>query len=164
MRKVYTIGYDARELDYFIRILQYYKITVVVDVRRFPRSRFYKYNREFLEKELPQHGIDYYWLGESLGGFRGNYVEYMKTQDFINGFNMLCRIIDEYLQREGFSVIMCREKIPWRCHRRFISSLLYDSGYKVYHIIDKGDVREHKYSVKRYGLDPGKLLSNQRLY
>lgn len=38
MKKVYTIGYDARELDYFIRILQYYKIAVVVDVRRFPKS------------------------------------------------------------------------------------------------------------------------------
>jgi len=39
-------------------------VEAVVDVRRFPMSKFEHFNRENLESILKKNGIDYYYLGE----------------------------------------------------------------------------------------------------
>jgi uncharacterized protein (DUF488 family) len=36
------------------------------------------------------------------------------------------------------SVIICAERFPWKCHRRWIARELSKGGWKVIHIIDKG--------------------------
>ena len=38
------------------------------------------------------------------------------------------------------AVIICAERFPWKCHRRWISRELHRRGWQVEHIIDKGKV------------------------
>jgi uncharacterized protein (DUF488 family) len=140
-RRVYTLGYDGRPWDEFVKILKTHMINKVIDVRRFPTSKFYIYKKELLSRLLNLYSIEYYWLGEYLGGFRGGYLEYMRTKNYWRGIDELLKIIK---CDNNYSVIICRERIPWRCHRRFISSTLLQLGYEVIHIIDYGIYAVHK--------------------
>jgi len=139
---VYTIGHSNRSLSKFLKLLKDYKIVAVVDVRRFPTSRrFPHFKKENLEKELEKNNIKYFWLGESLGGLRPiTYEEYMKTKDFEKGLKELIEIIEKYSP----AAIMCKERLWFKCHRRFISDRLIEEGYQVIHIIDEENTYKHK--------------------
>ncbi|RLE81764.1 MAG: DUF488 domain-containing protein [Thermoprotei archaeon] len=139
--KVYTVGHSNRSFEEFLRILRYYKITAVIDVRSFPTSRkFPWFCREYLAKELPKSGIKYIWLGKLLGGYRkGGYEEYMKSRSFKDGIEKLLEISSSHRV-----AIMCKERLWFKCHRRHISDVLKGLGVEVEHIIDIGKVYSHK--------------------
>jgi uncharacterized protein (DUF488 family) len=141
-KTIYTVGHSNRTLEEFISILEKYEIKVVIDVRRFPTSRKYPwFSKENLKKRFSEIGLEYIWLGDLLGGYRkGGYVNYMKTGDYIRGISTLKNIIN----REENVVIMCSEKLWFRCHRRFISDTLSLEGYEVIHIIDHDKTYIHK--------------------
>ncbi|OYT31035.1 MAG: hypothetical protein B6U94_04495 [Thermofilum sp. ex4484_79] len=140
-RIIYTIGHSNRSLRELLKILKYYKIDVVVDVRRWPSSKkFPHFSREFLEKELQNSSIKYVWLGDLLGGYRtGGYEKYMKTNDFKKGITKLEKIV-----KDNTVVIMCSEKLWFKCHRRFIANELVKRGYKILHIIEIDRLQIHK--------------------
>jgi len=140
---VYTIGHSNRGLGEFINLLKRYGVKIVVDVRRFPTSRKLPWFRiHSLSEALPVNGIGYIWLGRLLGGYRpGGYEEYMKTEDFRRGIEMLVEIIEN---SGGPIAIMCRERLWFKCHRRYISDVLASRGYTVVHIIDFGLTQKHK--------------------
>jgi len=135
-KKIYTLGTDRRSEEDFIEILLFYDIKTVIDVRRFPKSKIKTFTREYLENLLISEGISYIFLGVELGGFRkGGYEAYTETDEFKNGINKI----------EGFiitknAVIICAEKFPWKCHRKWISRELSKRHYMVEHIIEKGKV------------------------
>ncbi len=139
----YTIGYGGRKLDEFLEILQHYSIGVLFDVRRFPRSKTPWFTRSFLEKTLVSKGITYYWLGEYLGGYRGGYREYMETKAYMIGIEVLEKLSQQTLYTYRKPAIMCLEKHPRYCHRRYIAETLYIRGYTVIHILDKNKTIEH---------------------
>ncbi|RLE90330.1 MAG: DUF488 domain-containing protein [Thermoprotei archaeon] len=138
---VYTIGHSNRELSEFINLLKAYDVQVLIDVRRFPTSKkFPHFIRDKLRDVLEGEDIEYYWLGDLLGGFRpGGYRSYMKTNEFKRGIQRLMKIIS----RGKTTVIMCKEKLWFRCHRRFISDVLVEKGIKVVHIVDIGKTYIH---------------------
>ncbi len=128
--KVYTIGYAKREISEFINILKEYDVTVLVDIRRFPKSKYPMFEKENLKSILEKNGIKYVFLGENLGGFvRGGYEKYMGTQKFKDGLKILLDLIGKETV-----VLMCREKNVKYCHRRFIADLLEKLGIEVIHI------------------------------
>jgi len=43
----------------------------------------------------------------------------------------------EKVARERRAAIICAERFPWRCHRRFIALELEKQGWQVNHIIDR---------------------------
>jgi len=46
-----------------------------------------------MEKWLPEHGIEYVWLGKELGGYRkGGYKRHMRTKLFREGIKKLLEI------------------------------------------------------------------------
>ncbi len=138
MRTIYTLGTSRRTEEDFVEILNYYGIEVVIDVRRFPRSKLPTYNRDYLEGLLKDNRIEYLYLGAELGGFRkGGYLEYTETEEFSRGVEML-----EETAVGRTSVILCAERFPWKCHRRWIARELAGRGWHVVHIIDKGKVWE----------------------
>jgi len=141
-KTVYTVGHSNRSLSEFLKLLKSYKIATVVDVRRFPTSRICPhFKKEFLKKELERNNIKYFWLGELLGGLRPiTYEEYMETNEFKEGLKELIRIIEEHSP----VAIMCKERLWFKCHRRFISDKLVEKGYRVVHIIDKENTYRHK--------------------
>ena len=70
MSTLYTIGHSTRTLEELIEILRAHSIQTLVDIRSLPMSRrLPHFNRESLEKTLPEAGIRYVWMKE-LGGRR----------------------------------------------------------------------------------------------
>ncbi|MEM2322882.1 MAG: DUF488 domain-containing protein [Candidatus Bathyarchaeia archaeon] len=128
--RIYTLGYGGRRIGDFIKILKEHGITLVVDVRRFPKSRDPSFSGESLKRILEENGIKYAFLGESLGGFvRGGYEKYMKSESFREGVEALLNIA-----RGEVAALMCREKNVKHCHRRFISKYLESLGVETIHI------------------------------
>ena len=75
---LWTIGHSNRSMEAFLELLKEYRIQVLVDVRSFPTSKIEHFKKEAMEKWLPEHGIEYVWLGRELGGYqRGGYKAHM---------------------------------------------------------------------------------------
>ena len=135
-RSIYTLGTDLRSAEDFIEVLLAYEIKTVIDVRSFPKSRMSHFSKDPLAELLKSDGIAYNFFGKELGGFRkGGYVAYITTEEFSNGVGMI-----ESVAEETVSVIICSEKFPWNCHRKWIARELQHRGWSVEHIIDKGKV------------------------
>ncbi len=137
LKIIYTLGTSNRTLEEFLAILKQFGLKQVIDVRSFPQSRrFPHFSQNQLAKVLAQHQIAYHWLGPELGGFRREgYENYVKTEAFKEGLEKLLA-----LAQKAPSVIICAERFPWRCHRRFISQKLAEQGVEVRHIIEPGKV------------------------
>ena len=132
MPKIFTIGYGNRKFDDFVELLKRFGIELVIDVRRFPTSKWSEFVKESLQRTLPIRGIGYVHL-RALGGYRGGYGAYTLTPEFKQGLKELMR-----LAREKPAVIMCVESSPSACHRRFIAKELKKRKWKVVHIVGKG--------------------------
>jgi uncharacterized protein (DUF488 family) len=123
---VFTIGYGGRKFADFVGLLQQNGIALVVDIRRFPRSKVLEYEKESLEAKLPPFGIGYIWMGDTLGGFRrGGYPKYMESDDYRDGINRLLELAEQ-----GNLVLMCKERTDVGCHRRYIAETLATKGIK----------------------------------
>lgn len=167
---IYTIGHSTRELPELISALQAHGIKTLIDIRSFPMSRrLPHFNRENLEKSLPEAGIAYVWLRE-LGGRRGkqvpespnkalrntsfrNYADYMLTPEFQNGIAELLSIA-----KTGPVAIMCAERVYFRCHRMLVSDYLTAHGHEVLHIDNDKPARPHKLMAE------ARLVNGQLLY
>jgi uncharacterized protein (DUF488 family) len=145
---IYTIGSSSRKLEEFIGLLKHYQLQVLIDVRRFPKSKFEHFKQENLKKAIESEGIQYLWLGQELGGYRrGGYERYTETEEFKKGINKIREIA-----KEKRIIIMCAERLPWRCHRRFIGDNLSKLGYQISHIIEKDKIwqpNQEKEKLKR---------------
>lgn len=144
-RTVYTLGTSTRSAEEFIELLSSRSVEVVVDVRRFPSSRFEHFCQGKLQTLLRGSGIDYVHMGEELGGHRrGGYQRFIATPEFQMGLTTL-----EEIARERKAAIICAERFPWRCHRRFVALEMERRGWQVTHIID----REREWTPSRDSSD-----------
>jgi len=136
MKKIYTLGTGLRSLEDFIEIITSYNIEAVIDVRSYPSSKLEHFRRINLENILSKERFKYHYMGKELGGFRkGGYEKYSQTEEFESGIALL-----ENIAVLKTSVIICAERFPWKCHRRYIARALHGKGWTVEHIIDKGKV------------------------
>ncbi|MBC7330420.1 gamma-glutamyl-gamma-aminobutyrate hydrolase family protein [bacterium] len=133
-KEIFTLGTSNRDFKDFLCILNFYGIEEIIDVRRFPTSKFEWFKKENFERGLRELGFSYIWMGEELGGYRSTgYEAYMSSKEFKEGLRKLIR--RALIKRVA---IVCAELFPWRCHRRFISSALTINGWQVRHILNKG--------------------------
>lgn len=130
-KKIWDIGHSNLDWADFLRKLQENKIECLIDIRRFPVSRLSPhFCRPWLQQHLENLGIEYLWMGESLGGFRqGGYQAWMMTVQFKEGFEKL-----EAIAREKRVAIMCAEKYFGRCHRRWLLQALAEKGWEINHL------------------------------
>jgi uncharacterized protein (DUF488 family) len=129
MPRIYTIGYGNTQLHDFISTLQRFGVKLLADVRSFPTSKWPDYRKENLELELPKNGIAYAHIKE-LGGFRkGGYANFLKTREFKIGLEKLVKLAEDKT-----TAMMCVERSPTACHRRFIAKKLEELGWEVIHI------------------------------
>jgi len=137
--KVFTIGHSTRSFDDFLQTLSQYGIDMVVDVRRIPESqKFPHFDRKFLEKELPSHGIAYSSFTD-IGGFRkGGYKAFAASPQFKELQKKLLSIM-----KGKHAVLLCSEILWYRCHRRYIAEELVKSGFPVVHIYNKEKTQNH---------------------
>lgn len=157
--QILTIGHSTRSTDKLVQSLLAHHVTILADVRSFPRS--YKnpqFNTDVIGIELSKHNIRYVWL-QKLGGRRKglgkkskntcwkngsfrNYADYMETSSmFREGIKELME-----LGKEGTVAVMCAEAVYWRCHRSMITDFLKSKGVQVTHIFDEKHTRQHKYT------------------
>ena len=136
MKRIYTLGTDRRSEEDFIEILLSYGIETLIDIRTSPKSKVPIFDRPSLEALLEREGIAYQFLGKELGGLRkGGYLAYTATDDFLYAVGRV-----EEIARQALSAIICAERFPWKCHRKWVSRELHRRGWTVEHIIDKGKV------------------------
>ena len=144
--EILTIGHSTRPVEEFIDILTAHGVQLVADVRTIPRSRHNpQFNSDALATSLKAFGISYLHMS-GLGGlrhakkdslnqgwenasFRG-FADYMQTEEFEEGLRELVEAA-----KEGNTVIMCAEAVPWRCHRSLIADALLVHGIKTQHIM-----------------------------
>lgn len=145
--KVYTIGHSTRTLEDFVDILKHYDIQLVIDVRRFPSSKkFPHFNKENLERELSEVGIQYIRYSE-LGGYRKEgYETFSQSEEFDNAIKKLLEIIDDKT-----ITILCAEWNVMKCHRWYISETLFKMRYQITHIIDINNAKEHQELPEKMG-------------
>lgn len=138
---MWTIGHSNRSIEKFLTLLGEHKIEALVDVRSFPTSKIEHFKREEMERWLPEHGIKYFWLGKELGGYRrGGYEAHMKTELFRQGVEKLLEVA-----KERRVCIMCMEKNPKYCHRRFLTAYMERKGLEGIHILEEGQVSLMKF-------------------
>ena len=130
---IYTLGTSTRPSAEFINLLRRHSVDVVVDVRRFPNSRFEWFCEKRLADLLNEAGINYVSMGRQLGGYRkGGYEAFTTAAEFQDAVRGL-----EKLAERKTVAIVCSERLPWRCHRRFIGFELERRGWQVVHIIEE---------------------------
>jgi uncharacterized protein (DUF488 family) len=130
---IYSLGTSTRSKAEFAALLQSHGVEMVIDVRRFPTSRIEHFKQQSLLQLLEEVQIDYLCLGEKLGGYRsGGYRAFTATSEFEQGIDIVERTAEQKR-----SAILCAERLPWRCHRRFITSELQKRGWQITHIIDE---------------------------
>jgi len=124
-----------------MELLREHGIEVLVDVRSFPTSKIEHFKREEMQRWLPEHRVEYVWLGKELGGYRhGGYRAHMRTKLYKNGIQKLLEIA-----AQKRTCLMCMEPNPKYCHRRYISAHLKRKGIEINHIVAKGQASVQKF-------------------
>lgn len=155
MTTLFTVGHGRRSLEDLIAVLRSAGVVLLVDVRRFPGSRWHpQFGRGSLERSLPEARVEYEWWGEELGGrrsadpssrhgalrnasFRG-YADFMDTDVFRSAIDRL-----ESRARAQATAVMCAETPWWRCHRRHIADVSQIHGFRVTHLLDLDESQPH---------------------
>jgi uncharacterized protein (DUF488 family) len=150
--------------------LQTHSIQTLVDIRAFPMSRrLPHFNRDSLEKALPDSGIQYVWMKE-LGGHRKkirddspnialrnasfrNYADHMLTPEFEAA---MASLLD--LAAKGRTAYMCAERVYFKCHRMLVSDWLVGHGHEVLHVDGTGPLKAHKL------MPEARLIDGQLVY
>ena len=170
MPTLYTIGHSTRTLEELIDALRAHSIETLVDIRSIPMSRrLPHFNRESLERSLPEAGIRYIWLKE-LGGRRKkirddspnvalrndsfrNYADHMLTEEFQAGIRQLLELAEQ-----SRTAYMCAERVYFHCHRMLVSDWLVAHGHEVLHIDATNPAKPHRL------MNEARLVDGQLIY
>jgi uncharacterized protein (DUF488 family) len=166
-----TIGHSTLAIETFLAALRDNGVTLLVDVRTIPQSRFNpQFGMQALSASLHSVGIEYRWM-QSLGGlrkarkdsmnagwrnagFRG-YADYMRTEAFETALQELME-----MDAKSSAVILCSEAVPWRCHRSLIGDALLVRGHSVEDIFVATTGKSHR---KQHMLTPFALVEGTQL-
>ena len=167
-----TIGHSNRSVDELIGMLCDAQVSVLIDVRTFPRSRANPaFNIETLPDDLAEVQIGYRHC-PALGGRRG------KQPDVDERTNALWRVQSfhnyaDYAMGDAFAVayrqlvqmgsaqrpaLMCSEAVWWRCHRRIIADYLMLDGHAVCHLMASGRCEPAKLTPGAVKSPDGKVI------
>jgi uncharacterized protein (DUF488 family) len=175
LARLYTIGHSTRTLQDLIETLQAHSIKTLVDIRAFPMSRrLPQFNRESLEKSLPEAGVAYVWM-KALGGYRKktrddsphvamrndsfrNYADYMLTPEFEKAMADLIALAER-----SPTAYMCAERVYLHCHRMLVSDWLVAHGHEVVHIDTTGPLKPHRLTAEARMIDGQLIYRGDRL-
>jgi uncharacterized protein (DUF488 family) len=153
MLTLYSIGHSRHAADHFVSLLRAAEVTLLVDVRSHPASRWApQFGKEPLAQLLNAQGIRYEFLGRELGG-RPRGAEYYAADGALDCVRRaasaefqagIARL--QELARSSRTVMLCAEEDPAQCHRRrLITPVLVRAGARVEHLRGDGrvEVDEH---------------------
>ncbi|GAB4506435.1 MAG: DUF488 domain-containing protein [Anaerolineales bacterium] len=162
MRTIYTIGHSNHSVEDFIALLEDKGITLLVDVRLSPYSRYCpQFNKETLAHALRAHDIEYAHAGQYLGGrprdatcykkraippegadylHEVDYQEVMKREWFRQGIQRLLELAEEHV-----AAVMCSEEDPRQCHRHYLIAVYLKHNHPEVEVIHiRGDGNEFR--------------------
>lgn len=154
---LYTIGHSDRTLEVLVDDLRRCGVRMLVDVRSAPYSRYVpQFNRELIEPFLRDHGLEYRYAGETLGGrpkdesvyrdgalpaedhARSDYldiVQYdaiMAREWYQRGITRLLQLMSQQAAQNEYVAVMCSEGNPRECHRHhLIARSLIDPAVRI---------------------------------
>lgn len=145
--KLFSIGHSNATIDFFLDLLRRHEIAVLVDTRSQPYSRYNPhFSREALKQSVIQHGIEYVYLGNRIGGrpegeefyFQSGKVDYdavAESPEYLAGIDQLLALAQ--CRRVAF---LCSEADYKHCHRYWlITKTLTRRGIEVEHILHSGE-------------------------
>jgi len=148
---IHTIGHSNHTTAAFVDLLRRHGITLVVDVRSQPYSRWaHQFNREVLARDLDDAGLAYRFMGDALGGRPADptlydpeqehpdYQRLEQTPAYQSGIDQLLDLaVSEKV------AVMCSEGDHRHCHRHLlITQTLLGRGVRVLHIQPDGTTME----------------------
>ena len=144
---IHTIGHSDHTTAAFVDLLRDHGITLVVDVRSQPYSRWAsQFNRETLAHDLEDAGIAYRFLGDALGGRPADPAlydpgqerpDYQRVQQMPAYQAGIERLLE--LARADRVALMCGEGDHRQCHRHLlVTQTLLGRGVRVLHIQPDG--------------------------
>jgi len=127
--KLFTIGYEGRDMVEFIQYLTTLNISRLIDVRELPLSRKNGFSKSQLRKILEMHNIEYIHMKE-LGSPSTIRHQLKRDNNYHNFFLRYLKHIEdnpesieklyEYLF-DKVSCLMCFERSAKYCHRSIIA-------------------------------------------
>lgn len=150
---VLTAGYGNLGFAGFIERLKGLGVTHFVDVRSIPESSYWEdFRRRNLEFLVPDTGLEYVYMGDTLGGVAGSATlckepgevpvgPLAETATFRTGIERLVKAASRLDRRIA---LVCGCLRPYRCHRaRLIAPAALDAGLDVRHVMADGSVATH---------------------
>lgn len=147
--ELFSVGHSNVPVERLVEMLRLHRIATVCHVRGMPYSRYNpQFNREALAHSLVSAGLNYLFMGDSLGGkpqdpslmtedgALPDYDRIAQSPSFLDG---LARLIE--LGRQMPTACMCGEADYRNCHRhRLIAPALIERDVTVWHILQDGSV------------------------
>jgi len=129
-KRVFTTGYEGKDIDEFLKHLLRHNIKRVVDVREIPLSRKKGFSKTILGQKLAERDIDYVHI-RTLGSPRHLRKKVYKDKDFDyffekyeNHLEKCKKELEELyeLVTQELSCLLCFENNPSSCHRSSVAN------------------------------------------
>jgi uncharacterized protein (DUF488 family) len=135
--RAYSLGYEGMNLDSYVDVLKFHKISVVVDVRETPWSYKPGFSKKPLAERLDAEGISYVHLksagnpsrNRKLGLPQRKVIELYK--EHLDSDPSCLRPILDLIKSHATSgavCLLCFEKEPHDCHRKVILDRLAEKS------------------------------------
>lgn len=127
---IYTIGYQNFSIDLFLNVLIKKGIKTVLDVRNKPFSYKYGFSYPWLNKYLPEFGIEYINISEL--GIEEKYRKRLSEEQLWVQYSTLLENKKDYVNKASLivmkkpTVLMCYEMNPGDCHRSRLAKRIQD--------------------------------------
>ncbi len=147
-KPIYTIGHSNHSFDGFLDLLKLFEIKLVIDVRSFPFSRrMPHFNRKALTQILESNGLNYLFMGDSLGG-RPNAGDYFS--DGVADYDKMARAplfqagLGELkiASQATNATLLCAEQDPIECHRALLVTRMLKQEVRTLHIHRHGTAED----------------------
>ena len=148
-----TAGYGNLGFEGFIARLKGLGVTHFVDVRSVPESSYWEeFRRRNLEILVPETGLEYVYMGDTLGGVAGSATLCKEPGEVPIGplaegatFRTgIARLAKAAARPDRRIALVCGCLRPYRCHRaRLIAPAALEAGMDVRHVMADGSVVTH---------------------
>ncbi len=144
MSVVYTIGYEATDIDRFVRTLKAVGVARLADVRAVAVSRKKGFSKTKLSERLADEGIEYTHfvnLGDPKPGreaarsgqydlFRSIYSRHLDTDNAQISLRQLTGTVKDLP-----TCLLCFERDPETCHRSIVArAIANDLGFRIFNL------------------------------
>lgn len=123
----FTVGYEGRNLDSFIRMLTTLGVNRIVDVRALPLSRRRGFSKTPLSEALATKGIEYVHLREAGNPYRNEKADIQKClaqyATYLDRNPEVIAAVEAVLDGQQ-AALLCFEADAKECHRSVIVNRL----------------------------------------